>query len=105
MSHLDYLVGTAEVLAADNAKLSARNAELEQMVAVLMRHEARDDTIKVQKSRIAELEAALRPFTDVESIIPFFDDAGWGLYAHVVTKRDMEAARAAYLGTKDAQQP
>jgi hypothetical protein len=34
----------------------ARVAELEQMVAVLMRHEARDYTIKVQKARIAELE-------------------------------------------------
>lgn len=56
---------------------------------------------KTARDRITELEAALRPFTDVESIIPFFHDAGWGLYAHVVTKRDMEAARAAYLGTKD----
>jgi hypothetical protein len=51
-------------------------------------------------SRIAELEAALRPFTDVESIVPFFHDAGWGLYAHVVTKRDMEAARKV-LGEKE----
>jgi hypothetical protein len=48
-------------LAEENAKLAARNAELEQMVAVLMRHEARDDTIKVQRARIAELEAALKP--------------------------------------------
>jgi hypothetical protein len=53
------------------------------------------------RARIAELEAVLRPFTDVESIVPFFHDAGWGLYAHVVTKRDMEAARAAYLGEKE----
>jgi hypothetical protein len=56
--------------------------------------------ISYLRARIAELEAALRPFTDVESIVPFFHDAGWGLYAHVVTKRDMEAARAA-LGEKE----
>jgi hypothetical protein len=59
------------------------------------------DALEALMARIAELEAALRPFTDVESIVPFFHDAGWGLYAHVVTKRDMEAARAAYLGKKD----
>lgn len=47
-------------LTKENAKLAARNAELEQMVAVLMRHEARDDTIKVQRARIAALKAALK---------------------------------------------
>lgn len=56
------------------AQLKDRIAELEQMVAVLMRHEARDDTIKVQRARIAELEAAIDLFiaydeTDDEDMV------------------------------------
>jgi hypothetical protein len=53
------LCGELQEATARRHEMPARIAELEQMVAVLMRHEARDDTIKVQRDRIAELEAAL----------------------------------------------
>jgi hypothetical protein len=78
-----------EHLHNDMKFMDGKNDELRALL------ETDRDTIDELRARIAELEAALRPFTDVESIVPFFHDAGWGLYAHVVTKRDMEAARAA----------
>jgi len=79
-------------------RLEARNAELEQMVAVLMRHEARDDTIKVQRARIAELEAALKPFADCGVWDGYKDEEVFKLGFKIA---DLRAARAAYLGEKE----
>lgn len=82
----------ADALEAKNARI----AELEQMVAVLMRHEARDDTIKVQRARIEELEAALKPFADCKIWDGYRDDEPY--YPELKTG-DLRAARKA-LGEK-----
>ncbi len=69
------------------AKRDARIAELEAF-----RRDALKEVAELARERDA-LRDALKPFTNVDDIIPFFHDAGFGLFAHLVNKIDMEAAR------------
>jgi hypothetical protein len=60
-------------------------------------------TFKLAAARIAELEAALKPFADGASNFLAEDEDHWMIATAVpaLTIADLRAARAAYLGEKE----
>jgi hypothetical protein len=73
--------------------------------AEMLANQAR--TLKEWHERIVELKAALKPFVDEAQFYhPMFKDEELAAEnTFDFTIGDLRAARAAYLGTKDAQQP
>jgi chromosome segregation ATPase len=100
----------ADMMHSEYKTACSRIAELEEQLSDekyvsqdtdKMFHEVRDENVEL-RARIAELEAALKPFADAaEDVAPATNAIGGGLCSIVMQRNHYFAARAAYLGEKN----